>query len=76
LYGCETGSVILREELRVSENRLLRRIFGLERKMVCGWRKLRNEELHNMYTLPVIIRMKSRMRWAGHVTGLGRRECI
>jgi hypothetical protein len=34
-----------------------------------GWRKLHNEELHNLYFLPSLIRIKKskRMRWAGHV---------
>jgi hypothetical protein len=54
----------LREEhrLRVSENRVLKRIFGLRRDEVMGdWRKLHNEELHNLYSSPNIIRMiKSR----------------
>jgi hypothetical protein len=55
----------------VFENRVLRRIFGPKRDEVMrGWRKLHNEELHNLYSLPSIIRMiKSRnMRWARHVT--------
>jgi hypothetical protein len=54
------------------ENRALRRIFGPKREEVTrGWRKLHNEELHNLYGSPNIIRvMKSRrMRWAGHVWG-------
>jgi hypothetical protein len=58
-YGCETWSVTLREEhrLRVFENRVLRRIFGLKRDEVTGdWRKLRNEELHNLYSSPSMIR--------------------
>jgi hypothetical protein len=45
LYGCETGSLTLREEhrLRVFENRVLRRIFGPKRDEVTGeWRKLHN----------------------------------
>jgi hypothetical protein len=49
---------------------VLRRIFGPKRDDVTGeWRKLHNEELHNLYSSPNIIRMiKSRMmRWAGHV---------
>jgi hypothetical protein len=71
-YRCETWSVMLREEhrLRVFENRVLRRIFGPKRDEVNGeWRKLHNEELHNLYSSPDIIRqIKSRqMRWAGHV---------
>jgi hypothetical protein len=52
---CETWSVTLREErrLRVFENRVLRRIFGPKRdEMIGGWRKLHNEELHNLYCSP------------------------
>jgi hypothetical protein len=53
LYGCETWSLTLRLErkLRVFENRVLRRIFGPKRDGVMGgWRKLHNEELHNLYS--------------------------
>jgi hypothetical protein len=56
--------VTVREEhkLRVFENRVLRRIFGPKRDEVTGGRrKLRNEELHNLYSSPSIIRfLKSR----------------
>jgi hypothetical protein len=58
----------------VFENRVLRIIFGLKREKVKGeWRKLHNEELHNLYSSPDIIRqIKSRrMRWAGHVARMG-----
>jgi hypothetical protein len=51
-------------------NRVLRRIFGPKRDEVTGeWRKLHNEELHNLYSSPDIMRqIKSRrMGWAGHV---------
>ena len=54
LYGCEFWSLILREErrLRMSENRVLRRVFGPRRDEVTGeWRKLRNEELSDLYSL-------------------------
>jgi hypothetical protein len=54
---------------RASENRVLRRIFGPEREEVeGGWRRLHNEELHNLYTSPNVIRVikSGRMRWAGH----------
>jgi hypothetical protein len=59
LYGCETWSLTLREEhrLRVFENRVSRRIFGRRRDQVSGWRKLHNEELHNLNASPSIIRI-------------------
>ena len=53
LCGCETWSLTLREErrLRVTENRVLRRIFGAKRDKVTGeWRKLHNEELNDLYS--------------------------
>jgi hypothetical protein len=52
------------------------RIFGLKRDEVTGgWRKLHNEELHNLYSPPSIIRMIKlrRMRWEEHVARMGRR---
>jgi hypothetical protein len=54
----------------VFENRVLRRIFGPKRdELTRSWRKLHNEELHNLYFSPDVVRMvKSRKtRWAGHV---------
>jgi hypothetical protein len=54
----------------VFENRVLRRIFGPKRDEVTSeWRKFHNEELHDLYSSPSIIRIiKSRgMRLAGHV---------
>jgi hypothetical protein len=79
LYGCETWSLALREEhrLRVSENRLLRRILEPKRDEVTGrWRKLYDEELHNLYSSPsVIITIKKRrMRWTGHVARTGAKR--
>jgi hypothetical protein len=60
LYGCEIWSLTLREEhrQRVFENKVLRRIFGPKRDEVTGgWRKLHNEELRDLYSLPIIIRI-------------------
>jgi hypothetical protein len=79
LYGCETWSLTLREEhiLRVFENRVLRIIFGPKRDEVTGdWRKLHNEELHNLYSPPSIIRTNKsrRMRWAGYVARMGEKR--
>jgi len=76
LYGCETSSLTLREELRLRlfENRVLRRVFGPKRVEVTGeWRKLHNEELIDLYSLPNIVRVvkSRRMRWAGHVARIG-----
>jgi hypothetical protein len=62
-------------EDKVFENRVLRRIFGPKRDgVIGGWRKLHNEELHNLYCSPSIIRMikSRRTRWAGHVARMGR----
>jgi hypothetical protein len=69
---------IYKEEhrLRVYENRVLRRIVGPKRDEVTGrWRKLHNDELHNSYSSPSIIRMikSRRIRWAGHIERMGRR---
>jgi hypothetical protein len=57
----------------VSENRLLRRIFGPNNdKIIRGWRKLHEEEIHYLDSTPSIIRMKSRrMRWVEHVARMG-----
>jgi hypothetical protein len=60
LSGCETWSLTLRKKhrLRVFENRVLRRIFGPKRDEVTGeWKKLHNEELHDLYSSPSIIRI-------------------
>jgi hypothetical protein len=76
LYECETWSLTLREEhrLTVFENRVLRRIFGPKRDEVTGeLRKLHNEGLRNLHSSPDIIRqVKSRrMRWVGHMARMG-----
>jgi len=59
LYGCETWSLTLREERRLSvcENRMLRRIFGPKRDEVTGrWRKL-HKELNDLYCSPSIVQV-------------------
>jgi hypothetical protein len=70
--------VTLREEHRLKEfeNRMLMRISRWKRdEMVGDWRKLHNEELHNLYTSPNIIKInKSRMKWAEHVACMGTRR--
>jgi len=63
LYGCETWSLILREErkLRVFENMVLRRIFGPRTDAVTGeWRRLHNEELNGLYSSNIVRVIKLR----------------
>jgi hypothetical protein len=66
----------VREEhrLRVSENRAWR-IFGPKREVDGLWRKLHDDELHNQYSSPNIVRVikSRRLRWEGHVTRMGER---
>jgi hypothetical protein len=74
MYGCETWSLTLGEEqkLRVFENRVLR-IFGAKREEDGSRIKLHNDELHDLYSSPNIVRVitSRRMRWAGHVARMG-----
>jgi hypothetical protein len=65
LYGCKTWSLTLREKHRlvVFENRVLRRILGPKKKeMTGGWRRLYNEELHNLYASQSIIMVTNSRR--------------
>ena len=78
LYGYETWSLTLRKErrIRVFENSVLRRLFGPKKDEVTSeWRKLHNEKLNDLYSLPNIAWViKSRkMRLAGHVRKVERR---
>jgi hypothetical protein len=77
LYGSETSSLTLKEEQRlgVFENRVLKRICEPRRdEATGGYRKLHNEEPHNLYSSPNAIRMikSRRMRLAGYVSRMGR----
>jgi hypothetical protein len=62
--------------LRVSEKRVLRKIFGHKREEDGSWRKLHNDELHSLYSSLNIVRVikSRRRRWAGHVACMGRGE--
>ena len=80
-YGCETWSLIIREErrLRVFGNRVLRRIFGPKRDEVTReWIKLHNKELNDLYSSPNIFRVIKfrRIRWAGHVARMGEKRGV
>jgi hypothetical protein len=77
LYGCETWSLTLREELRVFENRVLRRIFGPKRDEVKrGWKNCIKRTFMILYSSPSkIITIKSkRKRWAGNVPRMGEKR--
>ena len=72
LYGCETWSLTLREERRLSvfENGALRRVFGPKRDEVTGeWRKLHNEDLRDLYSLPNIAGGKIEKNAMGRACG-------
>jgi hypothetical protein len=75
LYGSETWSLTLGEEhrLRVFENRVLRKIFEPKREEDGSWRKLHNDELHDLYSSSNIVRVikPRRMGWTGHVARMG-----
>ena len=80
LYGCETWSLTSREErkLRVFENMVLR-IFGPRGDELAGeWRRLRNEDVNDLYSSPNIVRVikSRRMRWAGHVARIGEERGV
>jgi hypothetical protein len=75
LYGCETWSLTLGEahRLRVFENRVLKKIFRPKREEDGSWKKLHNDDLHNPYSSPNIVRVikSRRMRWVGHMARRG-----
>jgi hypothetical protein len=81
LYGCETWSLTLREELRLRmfEDRVLKRTFGPRRDEITGeWRKLHNGELNDLYYSPNIVQVikSRRIRWAGQVSCKGERRGV
>ena len=81
LCRCGTWSLTLTEErrVRVSENMVLRRMFGPERDEVRGeWRKLHNEELNDLFSSPniILVKISRRMRGAGHVARIGKRKDV
>jgi hypothetical protein len=66
-------------KLRVFENGVLRRIFGPKKDEVTGeWRKLHNEELNYLFSLPSVFQAikPRRMRWEGHVARMGERRGV
>jgi hypothetical protein len=75
MYVCETWSLTLREERRprVFENGVLRGVFGPKENEVTGeWRRLHNEELHDLYSPNIIRMIKScRLKWTGNVARMG-----
>jgi hypothetical protein len=84
-HGCVCVRCALLNQLQVTisnsksttRNRVLRKVFGPKRDEVTGeWRKLHNEELNDLYSLPNSVRVvkSRRMRWAGHVARMGRIE--
>jgi hypothetical protein len=81
LYGCKTWSLPLKEEhrLKIFENRILNTIFEPKRDEVTGVsRKLHNEELHNLFSSPSLIRMikSRRMKWPGHVARMREKTML
>jgi hypothetical protein len=75
LYECEIWSLTFGEEhrLRVFVNRVLRKMFRPKREEDRLWRKLHNDEFHNLYSSLNIVRVikSRRLRWAGHVACMG-----
>jgi hypothetical protein len=71
-----TIAIRVEHTVRVSKNRVLRRVSGPEREEDGSWRKLHNDELHNLYSSPNIVRVIKlrRMKWAGHVARMGKKS--
>jgi hypothetical protein len=76
---CNISEDTILHKLRAFENKVLRRIFGPKRDGVTGgWRKLHNEELHDLYSSLSIIRIikSRRISWAGHVARMGEKRNV
>jgi hypothetical protein len=76
MYGCEIWPIPWRKERRLTvfENRVLRKIFGPRKAEVTGkWRRLHNEELHDLKFSPNNIK-SGRTKWVGYVARMGDRR--
>jgi hypothetical protein len=75
LHDCEIWSLTLTEKLSFIEfeKRVLKRIFGTKKGNNWRLEKITNDKLHNLYSLPNIIKVTKfrRMRWVGHVARMG-----
>ena len=74
MHGQKYIKLVCRFRLRVSENKVLRKIYGAKKDEVTGeWRRLHNEELHNLNS-PLPDKKKQRMGWAGRVACMGEQK--
>jgi hypothetical protein len=77
-YGSDSWSLTFREvhRLKVFENRVLKTFEPKREGILRGWRKVRNEEILNLYSSPNILRMikSRRMRWTEHVEHMGQKS--
>jgi hypothetical protein len=76
--GAKLGLTLKEEHRpRVFVNRVLRKIFGPKREEDVSWERLHNYEIQSLYSSSNIFReVKSRMRGAGHVSGMEEGRCV